>query len=386
MKKKFQKIRENIPALKSQIYVNWGGAGPSPKFIVDKIATYLKWESKIGPFHPKVREETLKIKQTLRNTVAKVFKSSPDEIAITDNTTSGINIAASGIDWKKSDEVIVANEEHPGGFLPWLVWVKRKKIKVKLLDVGESDKQLINNLNHLITKSTKAICISHISWLSGKIFPVQLISKICKKNNILLIVDGAQSIGQKEINIPNTGADIYTISGQKWLMGPQGTGALYIRKRKSRNILLSRAAYGTARIKNLNKLSFTPFSTAKKFESGTMNMGLISGLTESLNLFYKLDPSIIENRIKTLTEQLIGMIRNRERIQFFSPTKEIESGIVSFSIKGINSTKIVKLLLKKKIVLREVESSPSSVRISIHYVNTEKEIEEIACAINEISQ
>ena len=65
MNKKFQKIRENIPALKSQIYVNWGGAGPSPKFIVDKIATYLKWESKIGPFHPKVREETLKIKQTL---------------------------------------------------------------------------------------------------------------------------------------------------------------------------------------------------------------------------------------------------------------------------------------------------------------------------------
>ena len=202
---------------------------------------------------------------------------------------------------------------------------------------------------------------------------------------ILLVVDGAQSIGQKEINIPSTGADIYTISGQKWLMGPQGTGALYIRKRKLRNILLSRAAYGTARIKNLNKLSFTPFLTAKKFESGTMNMGLISGLIESINLFYKLDPSKIENRIKTLTEKLIGLIQNRERIQFLSPIEKIQSGIVSFSIEGIQSSEIVELLLKKKIVLREVESSPSSVWISIHYVNTEKEIEKIASAINEIS-
>lgn len=385
MENKFKKVRKDISALEKQIYVNWGGAGPSPKLIVDKIATFLKWESKIGPFHPKVREETLKIKQTLRNTIAKVFQSSADEIAITDNTTSGINIAASGIDWKKSDEVIVANEEHPGGFLPWLVWAKRKNIKVKIMEVGETDEQLINNLNGLITKSTKVLCISHISWLSGKMFPIQLISKICKKYNILLVVDGAQSIGQKEINIPSTGADIYTISGQKWLMGPQGTGALYIRKRKLRNILLSRAAYGTARIKNLNKLSFTPFLTAKKFESGTMNMGLISGLIESINLFYKLDPSKIENRIKTLTEKLIELIQNRERIQFLSPIEKIQSGIVSFSIEGIQSSEIVELLLKKKIVLREVESSPSSVRISIHYVNTEKEIEKIASAINEIS-
>ena len=114
-------------------------------------------------------------------------------------------------------------------------------------------------------------------------------------------------------------------------------------------------------------------------------MGLISGLIESINLFYKLDPSKIENRIKTLTEKLIGLIQNRERIQFLSPIEKIQSGIVSFSIEGIQSSEIVELLLKKKIVLREVESSPSSVRISIHYVNTEKEIEKIASAINEIS-
>ena len=385
MENKFQKIRKDIPALEKQIYVNWGGAGPSPRKIVNKITNFLEWESKIGPFHPKVREKSIEMKQTLRNTVAEVFKSSPDEIAITDNTTTGINIAASGIDWKKSDEVIVANEEHPGGYLPWIVWAKRKKIKILVMEIGKSDEQLIHNLNRTITIHTKVVCISHISWLTGKVLPIKLISKICKKHNILLVVDGAQSIGQKEINIPNTGADIYTISGQKWLMGPQGTGALYIRKKKLRNILLSRAAYGTARMKNLNKLSFIPFSTAKKFESGTMNIGLIAGLTESLKLYHELNPSKIENRIKTLTKKLIRLLQNHEKIEILSPIEKIDSGIVSFSIKGVPTPEIVKLLLKKKIILREVESTPSSVRISIHYVNTEKEVEEIASVIDEIS-
>ena len=386
MEKKFQKIRKNIPALNNQIYVNWGGAGPSPKRVIENINTFLEWESEIGPFHPKVREKSIQLKQTLRETISKIFKSTPDEIAITDNTTTGINIAASGIDWEKSDEVIVANQEHPGGFLPWLVWSKRKNIKVKLLETGESDEELINNLTRTITKFTKVVCISHISWLTGKIFPIKLISKICKKNSVLLVVDGAQSIGQKDIDIPKTGADIYTISGQKWLMGPQGTGALYIRKNILKNILLSRATYGNARLKNLNKLTFTPFSNAKKFENGTTNIGLISGLIESLNLYHQLGPSRIEKRIKNLTEKLVELMQNEQRINILSPIKKIESGIVSFSIQGIESSRVVELLLKRKIILREVESTPISARVSIHYVNTEKEIEDIASSIIEIAQ
>ncbi|MED5578837.1 MAG: aminotransferase class V-fold PLP-dependent enzyme [Nitrospinota bacterium] len=386
MKKKFINIRKTIPALNEQIYVNWGGAGPTPRLVVEKINTFLQWESTIGPFHPKVREKSIEIKQTLRETFAKIFKSSPDEIAITDNTTTGINIAASGIDWKKSDEVIIGNQEHPGGFLPWLVWAKRKHIRVKLLQTDVSDKQLVKNLKNTITKSTKVVCISHISWLTGRSFPIKSISKICRKNSALLVVDGAQSIGQKNINIAQTGADIYTISGQKWLMGPQGTGALYIRKHILKNILLSRAAYGTARLKNLKKLTFTPFSTAKKFECGTMNLGMISGLIESLKLYEHNDPSEIENRIKNLTEKLIMLIQSQERIRILSPIEKIESGIISFIIQGIPTSRIVELLLSKKIILREVESDPPSVRISIHYVNTEKEIEDIASAIIAISQ
>ena len=92
----------------------------------------------------------------------------------------------------------------------------------------------------------------------------------------------------------------------------------------------------------------------------------------------------IENRIKTLTKKLIRLLQNHEKIKILSPIEKIDSGIVSFSIKGVPTPEIVKLLLKKKIVLREVESTPSSVRISIHYVNTEKEIKEIVSAIDEI--
>ena len=237
-KSKIKRLRSDVPALRNQIYVNWGGGGPSSKSILREMDKFTKRDLELGSFHPKIRNETTTALQRTRESCAKLIGAEASEIALTNNTTVGINIAAAGLTWDAGDEVLVSDLEHPGGYLPWLVWRKRYPIKVKLFKTGQNDEELLRNFQNAINPKTRVVCVSHISWLNGRRLPLESIGRICVSAGALLIVDGAQSVGHIPVKIKNTGVDVYTISGQKWLMGPDGTGAVYIRRGAGKKIQL----------------------------------------------------------------------------------------------------------------------------------------------------
>src|SRR3990172_6009444 len=144
-------MRAQSPALRRQIYVNWGGSGPSPRAGLREVDRVIKREAALGPFHPKVRGEGRALFPALREDVAALFAAGEDEVAFMDNTTSGVNLAAAGLEWRAGDEAIVTDLEPPGGYLPWLVWRDRRRVKVRLLPTGGSDKELLSHLDGLIS-------------------------------------------------------------------------------------------------------------------------------------------------------------------------------------------------------------------------------------------
>ena len=169
---KIQRLRSDVPALANQIYVNWGGGGPSSKSILREMDKFTKRDLELGSFHPKIRNETTAAQKRTRESCAKLIGVEVSEIALTNNTTVGINIAAAGLAWNAGDEVLVSDLEHPSGYLPWLIWRKRNSIKVKLFKTGKNDQELLRNLEKAITPKTKVVCVSHISWLNGRRFPL----------------------------------------------------------------------------------------------------------------------------------------------------------------------------------------------------------------------
>lgn len=386
-KNKIQRLRSDVPALKNQIYVNWGGGGPSSKSILHEMDKFTQRDLELGSFHPKIRSDTTKALTRTRESCAKLIGAATSEIALTSNTTVGINIAAAGLEWKDGDEVIVSDLEHPGGYLPWLVWRKRYPIKVKLFKTGQSDEQLLRNLEKSITQKTRVVCVSHISWLNGRRFPLEAIGRICVSAGVLLIVDGAQSIGHIPVKIKDAGVDVYTISGQKWLMGPDGTGAVYINHGAGKKIQLSSASFRSAQKKRLKTLSFTPELSAMRYEVGTLNTPGFIGLRTAVEQFKRTGPISIEKRILLLANRLLSQLRPLKNVEIITPEGEAQSGLVSFRVKNVEAQNVVDRLYRKhKIILRAVVTEPPAVRTSIHYLNTEDEMDSIANAISKVAE
>ena len=240
-------------------------------------------------------------------------------------------------------------------------------------------------LEKAITPKTRVVCVSHISWLNGRRLPLEAIGQICVSAGALLIVDGAQSAGHIPVKVNNTGVDVYTISGQKWLMGPDGTGAVYIRRGAGKKIQLSSASFRSAEKKRLKTLSFTPEPSAMRYEVGTLNTSGFIGFRAAVDQFKRTGPVSIEKRILALANRLLSQVRPIKNVEVIAPEGEAQSGLVSFRIKNVESQKVVDSLYRKhQIILRAVVTEPPAVRVSIHYLNTEEEIDSIANAIDTI--
>ncbi len=375
-----RRLRGRIPAMKGQVYVNWGGSGPSPTQVLREVNRFLKRESRLGPFHPLLRDESKAAMGALRLEISKLLGAREDEIALMDNTTSGVNIAAAGIEWKAGDEAIVTDLEHPGGYLPWLMWRERRgRIKVRLLETGASDEELLSNLRAMITPRTRAVCVSHIAWLTGRRLPLREIGRLCRKAGALLVVDGAQSVGQIPIDVKKCLADVYTVSGQKWLMGPQGTGAVFVRNGLREKIRESGIGYRSAAARSLTKLTYTPQRGAIRFEIATISPALYSGLRVAVETCRQSGPAGIERRVRRLANRLLKRLRSEPGIEVLTPPGPAQSGLVTFRAGKLSAQETAEEMLKKhKVVLRAVDSVPPAVRASIHYINTEAEIDRIA--------
>ena len=385
-KNKIKRLRSDVPALENQIYVNWGGGGPSSKSLLHEMDKFTKRELELGSFHPIIRSETTKALTRTRESCAKLIGADASEIALTNNTTVGINIAAAGLEWNAGDEVLVSDLEHPGGYLPWLVWRQRNAIKVKLFKTGQNDDELLGNLEKAISPKTRVVCVSHVSWLNGRRLPLAAIGQVCGPAGALLIVDGAQSVGHIPVKIKDTGVDVYTISGQKWLMGPDGTGAVYIKRGAGEKIHLSSASFRSAQKKRLKTLSFTPERSAMRYEVGTLNTPGFLGFRAAVEHFKRTGPVSIEKRILALANRLLSQIRGVENVEVITPEGEAQSGLVSFRIRNVESQYVVDRLYRKhQIILRAVVTEPPAVRVSIHYLNTEEEMDSIANAISTIA-
>ncbi len=381
-----RRLRADVPALQNQIYVNWGGGGASSESTFGEMEKFLRRELVLGPFHPKARDEARAALESARESCAKLLGARPAEIALVNNTTAGVNIAAAGIEWRPEDEVVLTDLEHPGGYLPWLVWRGRSGVKVKISRTGEDDRALLQNLENAVSQKTRAVCVSHVSWLTGRKLPLKAISEICARSDALLVVDGAQSVGHIPVKIEETGADVYTISGQKWLMGPSGTGAVYVRCGAGKDIHLASAGYRSAQKKRLETLSFTPQPDAVRYEIGTLHTPAFLGLRVAIDHFRKTGPASIEKRILGLANRLLSQIRAMRNVVVITPPGEAQSGLVSFRIQGVESQGAVDALGEQnRIILRAVATEPPAIRVSIHYLNTEKEMDAIASAVSAIA-
>ena len=227
-----QAIRTQIPALAHTAYLNTGWSGPPPTRVAQAMKDRIDQELELGPIMPEVLESGREIQSQARAAVARLLNTSLEEVLVTRNTTEGLNIVLSGLDWDQGDEIIICDMEHGSVIAPAQLMGQRYGVAVKVVDleVQDSSEVILTKIEAEFTPKTRMVFVSHILYATGRKMPAEELRKLTKDKGIFLMLDGAQTGGHIELDMASSGFDFYSIPGQKWILGYEGSGALFIRR------------------------------------------------------------------------------------------------------------------------------------------------------------
>lgn len=229
---KLAAVRAALPSLSAAIQLNTGTCGPIPAESAAAMTELETYERDFGRAQAEYWEETLQRIEEARASVAAVLGGDLDEVALTHAATDGMNLGTWAIDWHDGDRAVTTCHEHAGGIGPLYMVCDRFGAELAYAEFsGEApDDEIVAIFDRLITPGTKLVSISHVLWTTGLVMPVARIAAIAHERGALVLVDGAQAAGAIPVNARDLGADLYAVPGQKWLLGPEGLGALWMRR------------------------------------------------------------------------------------------------------------------------------------------------------------
>jgi len=366
---------------------------PKPKTVYQNVIKAMtKYGGNPGRGSHSMAIEGAKVIYETRELLAQLFNlDDPMKVIFTFNATDSLNLAIKGL-LKSGDHVIVTSMEHNSVLRP----VKElEKIGVNNTIVScEIDGKInISNIEKEIKDNTKLIITTHVSNLTGTIFPIDEIGKMCRKHQITYLVDASQSAGVLDIDMQKFNIDFLAFPGHKGLLGPQGTGALLINSDIEMNQLKEGGTGSES--SSLHQPNFYP----DKFEAGTPNLPGIAGLNAGLKYIQNRGTKSILSHENELINLFINGLEANHKIAIYGPRSiNDRCGVVSINILGIDSSEVAYLLdTKYNIAVRPgLHCAPlahktigtesiGAVRFSVGPFNTKSDIIAAIKAINEIS-
>lgn len=381
---RWQRVRREFRLHPGLVHLNCGSIGATPRVVTDALISYLAelegnplvntWGG-LGNEMEKVRAKG-----------AEFIGAELDEVALTRNTTEGMNHVASGLDLRPGDEVLTTNHEHGGGMVCWQHLARTRGVVVRYIKMPNPVRdaaQILQRVEDHLTPRTRVCSFSHIDTITGLQMPLAAIAALTRPRDILLVCDGAQAPGMIDVDVKVLGVDTYASSSHKWMLAPKGTGLLYIRKEVQDRVrpAFTYSGYGT-------------YSAS----SGTRNVPQIVAHGVAMEFHNAIGRSRIEARCR----QLCGYARQRlEEIPQLAPItpsqRELSSGIVSFSLASGRHSAVVAALQKRDIFLKPAQGtyayvedadvpkeSYNALRISTHIFNDETDIDRAIEALQEV--
>ncbi|MEO8770376.1 MAG: aminotransferase class V-fold PLP-dependent enzyme [Ferruginibacter sp.] len=355
-------------------YLNTGTLGPCRKETIEESKKmWEELESLPVKFYGKFGAESLAEKT--RTIAAGFLGCDISEMIITTSTTNGMNAIAQGLRLKAGDHILTTDQEHGGGLLCWEYFVKYYGIKLDIITIppGENNAELIlNRIRDNIKNETKLISVSHVFSSTGLRMPVVAISSLARSKGILCIVDGAQAAGAIKVNVKELGCHAYATSGHKWLMGPKGTGLLYLSK-EAQDII--------------RPIQFEESYNTYNDGNGVVNLACILGLGKAIEYLETTGISRIEEHNLSLRNKLYERLSHIDRLKIMSPAAGPLASPMLACLLPDKIDKVVfsrMLLDKHKICIRPTHKQWfNGIRASLHIFNTEKEVNLLADVIQE---
>jgi isopenicillin-N epimerase len=362
-------IRKQFLLPPDEIYLNNGTVGSSPAPVLRAIFDSYTASEKLDEQDP----EDYPIWgyaawNQFRDPLAKFVGCSRDEIALVRNATEANSYIANGIDLKAGDEVLMTDQEHPGGKEPWKVRAKRYGIVVKEVALPKPVRdaaQILNLFEGAITPRTRVIFFSHITTVTGVVLPAKELCGLARSKGILSAVDGAHVPGMMRLDLHDLGCDLYSASPHKWLQATKGSGFLYVRDEVIDRLWNTIATEGWDDVK----------IRAERFQRiGSSNVPALAGLKAAIEFANQIGMEKIERRHRQLCDRLLGEMTKRGAESWTSPDAALRCGIATVNVPPIKRAELENWLWKEhKIRIRGGE--PSKLRLSTAYYVQQKDLD-----------
>jgi L-cysteine/cystine lyase len=342
--------RALFPALERLAYLNAGTFGPLARPTAAAVQDQLDADLADGRFGKAYFERMLDLRKQARAALAGLVGAEPEQISLTSSTTDGCNIVLAGLDVQAEDEIVTTSEEHFGLIGP----VHASGAHVVVV---EPDPDAILAA---VTPRTRLLALSQVLWTSGRALPVR---ELREQTRVPVLVDGAQSVGS--IPVDAAGLDFLTISGQKWLCGPDSTGALVVadpeRLRVARPSYFSQSAHEPSG-------SYEPAAGAARFDPGWLSSAVLAGLLAALDV----RPEWAYERAETMAA------RCRELL---APLVEIVPGDATLvAFRAEEPPGLVARLAEEGVVVREIPKT-GLVRVSCGWWTDENDLQRLVGAL-----
>ena len=354
-------------------YLNTGSLGSIPRPVLEAMQAVderLESNPVEQGFGPVLAEA-----EAVRPKIADLFGCKTEEVTVTRNTTDGINQIAEGLNMQAGQRVLTSNHEHGGGLGAWKYLVKRRGVLLDVADLGAppaSEDEVVEKFKAAIRPETRVIMVSHVTFSSGVQTPIARLSELAHQHNCLMVVDGAQAPGGVLVDVKALGCDAYASSGHKWLLGPKGTGLLYINEKVRDQI--------------------TPFVLDDGYGiytaiRGTSNWPEIIGLGKSIDFVKTIGREAVAGRLMELRNQLYEAISSTKGTQIFSPPpgSSMACQLVCFSVVDRAKHPLLNEQFKQdKVVVKTVGIQGIDYRVGCHLYNSEKDISRFATSLSKV--
>jgi cysteine desulfurase/selenocysteine lyase len=376
-----KRVRKDFPILETGIiYLDSAASSLTPEPVLQKMLEfYRQYRGNVGRG---IHRLSVKASEEYERVHAKVADfinaKSESEIIMTRNTTEGVNIVASGSNWKKNDKIVTAVIEHHSNFIVWLRVRDKHGVQVEAVRPREpAIKGILDpaDFEKVIDDKTKLVAITHVSNVLGVITPVTEIVKIAHEHGAYVLIDAAQSVPHMKVDVQQIGCDFLAFSGHK-MCAPTGSGVLYIREELIDEV--EPLCIGGGTIDDVGLDYYKLDGSSRRFEAGTPDVAAAIGLGAAIEYLQRIGMENIESHEKDLVKRMYEGLSELPKVEVYGPEPENRVGIMPFNVDDLNPHDVALALdVSANIMVRSghhcalplsktILGKPGSVRASVY--------------------
>lgn len=377
-----ERHRKEFPITRNLIYFNHAGVAPTSLRVCRAVNAWLEGAASHGEAFARWEEST----ELCRRRFADLIGCLPQEAVFVRNTSHGLGLVAEGLDWKAGDRIAVARDlEYPSNVHVWEHVARSRGLEIDTIQPS-GGAITVEEVARVLRPGTRLVAASSAQFGTGAVTDLVALGQLCRDRNVLLCVDGIQTVGALPADVKEMGIHFLAADSHKWLLGMMGIGVLYVDE--SLAARMRPALVGWKSMVNgwdfVTNHDYELLPHPGRFEEGSPTYAMIDGLSAAFEFLQEVSVEAISRRLQSLTDRLaLGL----EKLQCeVGPAPEHRHHILTFrnysANNSVSAEDLVKELKKRRIV---VTAREGRVRVSPHFYNTEQEIDALVEAVREIT-